>query len=110
MTLAQYIRAQFPHPVSASNPANTDNPSYYCVGGALVLYKRRMKLGAGLHDYERFPDFTDVAAVIRDYQPSLSLATRRELASEIIASNDAGDFERAWRLLDRALAGCVDHP
>lgn len=110
MTLAQYIRAQFPHPVSGRNPANTNNSTCYCVGGALYLYKHRMQLGADVHDWQRFPDGREITSIIGDYQPSLPMSTKLDLASAIIQYNDAGDFEKAWRILERALAGCVDHP
>ena len=111
MTLAQYIRAQFPHPVIGIRAANTENPACYCVGGAALLYKRRLKLHtAGTSDWQRFPDPAELASVIGDYQPFVPKDVRLKLAIDIIAHNDDGEFDKAWAVLETALTGCVDHP
>lgn len=109
MTLAQYIRSQFPSPVSGRNPANTDNPACYCVGGSLIMYKRRM-VPYNSWESMRFPSGAAITMVLREYQPFLMPGRLAEYAAEIIQANDDGNFDTAWRVLERALAGCVDHP
>lgn len=110
MTLAQYIRSQFPSPVRAVSIQTTDNPACYCVGGALLLYKKRLHLAAGVPDFQRFPDPAEIASVLREYNPRITLADARTLARQLTSENDTGAFECAWSTLEYALEGCVDHP
>lgn len=78
------IRAKFPNPVAVGTCfGETDR---YCVGGAAI------RALTGKHT--RFPQPAEIAEAVCCHVGE---------AADISRANDAGNFERAWQLLDEAL-------
>lgn len=77
------IRAKYPNP-----EVSKMHGGQYCVLGAACMYK-------GIAHITTFPTALQSSAWLR---------IPIDAANEIIDANDSGDFDKAWRLLDEALA------
>lgn len=101
------IKAKYPDPVvsfpNCKSPAHTE---CYCVGGAFYQYLVRqrspgLKMVPGLM---RFPTAGELAHALMEAESGLSIELAEEYALAIVMENDAGRFDAAWNVLDRAIA------
>lgn len=92
---AKSIRERHPDPIKVKDRDLKDNG--YCVGGAVLLY-----FGRYGEDYG-FPTSTLLKQELTWINPILPEGRAQELAYDILLSNDNGEFERAWALVDEAL-------
>lgn len=109
MTLAQYIRSQFPNPIGSYDEAWPIPAPAYGVAGAVLMYKRRLRPEQA-DSCERFPPVQELYNVFRAYHPYSPRELLMEWASDVLWFNDLREYESAWAAVERALAGCVDHP
>ena len=93
------IRAQYYAPSTRDASLQGDGREVYCVGGALCL----AVLGA---QSIRFPTARYLTRLLAKINPDLEAVPSEagRLAKAIIAANDRGDFEEAWRVAGEALA------
>jgi len=92
------LRKKYPHPRRSINPCYGD----YCVGGALCQE-------AGID--RNFPDSEFIRDALLKVSPEINWHELsddhrehiRDLLTETIGANDAGNFRLAWKLLGRAL-------
>ena len=84
------IKAKYPNPKRVTDDMRDGEG--YCVGGALCLYQ-------GID--RRFPGLSTLALAIEQANPDADDVYR--IAQAILQTNDYGDFELAWALLDKVL-------
>jgi hypothetical protein len=95
--VASRLKASHSRPVTSKQAASESHrQGYYCVGGTLVA---NYITSAN----PRIPCGDDIAAAIRVLAPSQRYPY--SFALRIIGYNDSEDFEKAWDMLDQALAG-----
>ena len=87
------LKEAYPNPMEAMGVARKTADSY-CVGGAFCK-------GQGIHD--RFPNISDLARYLREYDTSLPVSTSRKYATDITTLNDDGNFDGAWDALEQAI-------
>ena len=92
-SLTAPIRERYPNPTESSNWRPGDER--YCVGGAFMFW-------LGDDEWHGFPGPDWLASGLMKANPRLPDA--KSWAWAIIAPNDHGDFERAWQVLENALA------
>jgi len=88
------IRAQYPVPGTAAG-SRSAIPGCYCVGGAFLLMQGNI--------YAPWPYEEILAQGLQRENPCLDAESVWRFAHDIIAFNDAGDFEAAWQMLGEAL-------
>ena len=91
------IRAAYPNPKTSREGAMWTD---YCIGGALCLY---YELIEQYGNDGRYPDRHMLALILRDANPLLPEREAMNAARMIIANNDEGLFETAWRTADLAV-------
>lgn len=96
------IRRAYPDPVSAIESGSID----YCVLGALVhsVRAKSPEMLDGI-DFQcmGFPDEDEAGKLLARAYPRLELKEATEAADDVIAFNDAGQFDKAWAVLDHHL-------
>lgn len=96
------IQAQFPNPIRGAMTNYPYTDEEYCVGGAICEF---FQLAWMNHPGARlFPDSACLAAVLLKKNPYLTESQARISANAIIAANDTGRFDVAWRAADHALS------
>lgn len=98
----QLIREKFPHPIRECEVRPYRNHELYCVGGAVCQFNREQNPDDRFKASD-FPDATELAGALLDLNPKLGDRSAITFAGEIIDTNDAGSFERAWQILSDAL-------
>jgi hypothetical protein len=98
---AAMVREKFPHPVSMDD-RKAGVPGCYCVGGAFLAIVHESS-NRGIPDIA-FPEPEPIGDALRRVNPSLSGGRADRFAWDIIHTNDARDFDGAWRILDEALS------
>jgi hypothetical protein len=99
---ARDIRMRYPHPQSGLTPAPLRYPHLddnYCVGGALCKYLGSEEGWQGAN----FPMVSALCDVLQEANAHLTYAGALRRSAAITRVNDAGNFEKAWHLLDLAL-------
>ena len=87
------LREKYPTPVAAVTKDG------YCVGGALCLELDEMSKFPA----DRFPTVSDLRDALIRANPNLYSDDATDYANLITHSNDAENFEDAWRTLETAL-------
>jgi hypothetical protein len=97
MTSIEKIKNAFPNPIASNNIAS-DDPDTYCIGGALcqAAYPENPR--------KRFPSTYDVVDAILQFNSTISPHDAGEFAYYIIRFNDMNDMDRAWDVVEQALA------
>jgi len=89
-----------------------DSNDKYCVGGAYLQDRRSVRekikdwfstMFGGAAPLYLFPGAGEIARALQEDNPALTWVSSDFAAHVIINCNDAGDFERAWLVLERAL-------
>lgn len=90
------LRAQFAQAWTESR-ATTPNAGRYCIGGAFMAF-------TSFPGATRFPRPESLGRALRRANPWLRPQDADALARDMLAANDLGDFELAWKTLEKALA------
>lgn len=93
-TYVSKLREKYPTPIPAGNHSAPSGS--YCVGGALCRQ-------AFDNNAWTFPDDETIDCAITRLNPHIAGSVANDFAVKIIATNDRGDFDGAWRWLERAL-------
>ena len=86
------LKKQYTNPVMAEGEDGLSGN--YCVGGAFCK-------GQGINT--GFPNISDLARYLREYDTSMLVGTSRAYAGTITNRNDDGDFNGAWDALGLAM-------
>ena len=96
------IQAQFPSPIRGAMTNYPYTDEEYCVGGAICeFFDLAWMIPQACR---RFPDSSQLADVLLKKNPYLTASQARISANAIIAANDTGRFDIAWRAADHALS------
>lgn len=105
---AKEVRAKFPAPVACRkmkvDPDGRPTLGQYCVGGAFLQFSNDSRtFPYTTYTEASFPGHHKVAHMLRLINPKLDFDKAQYFADRLIADNDLGLFEDAWRELDEAL-------
>lgn len=99
MTKMEDIRGAYPNPKTSFDATREkDFTTIYCVGGAVCNY---IYMPTATRD--SFPNPIEIARALQEINPRLPDYEAQVYAMSVVTFNDKGNFDTAWKCVDRAL-------